>query len=290
MRHFLGSLLRLVLRSYPLERGKFRILSSVFLAHLAPQPGRRVVTKLRYGLRMRIDPSEFLQAHLYLFGSYELPTIRFLRSFLSPGAVCMDIGAQMGYLSLAMATSANRRTVVHAFEPEDHNASRFLDNMALNSISNVYLHREAVSNVEGSLQLFLSKTSNAGTHSTLFNERTVTAESIRIPATTLDAFVRTQGLERVDLIKIDVEGAEFEVLQGADHVLRQYRPHVILELCDILQEERGLSSRQVKEFMAERGYAAFALADDGTPLPITLDTPHGNDNVLFIPHTGASQQ
>lgn len=287
MQSLLGSLLRLILRLYPFERGKFRILSSIFLPHLAPRPGSPSVTSLSYGLRMKIDPSEFLQAHLYLFGSYELPTIRHIRSYLTPGTVCIDVGAQMGYLSLAMATSAQRQTVVHAFEPEDQNAARFLENMALNSITNVQLHREAVSNVEGTLQLFLSKTANAGTHSTLYNERTVTEESIQIPAITLDAFVRKHGLQRLDLIKVDVEGAEFEVLQGADHVLRTLRPRVILELCDTLQIERGLSSRQIKEFMVERGYSPYTIADDGAPVPSPLDEPHVNDNVLFIPNKGA---
>ncbi len=284
MRSLIGSLLRLALHLYPFERGKFRILSTVFLPLLAPKPGAPAVTRLRYGLRMKIDPSEFLQAHLYLFGSYELPTIRHIRSFLTPGAVCVDVGAQMGYLSLAMATSAERKTAVHAFEPEDANAARFTENMALNSIQNVQLHREAVANIEGTLQLYLSKTDNAGTHSTLYNERTVTQESIQIPATTLDAFANAANLQRLDLIKVDVEGAEFEVIQGADRVLRTYRPRVILELCDRLQIERGLSSRQIKEYMVERGYSAFTIADDGTPVPSGLDDEHINDNVLFIPH------
>lgn len=287
MRSLLSSLLRLALHLYPFERGKFRILSNVFLPLLAPKPGTPSVTKLSYGLRMKIDPSEFLQAHLYLFGSYELPTIRHIRSFLTPGAVCIDVGAQMGYLSLAMATSAGRTTLVHAFEPEDINAARFRENMALNNIQNVQLHREAVSNIEGTLHLFLSKTANAGTHSTLYNERTVTEESIQIPATTLDAFARATNLPRLDLIKVDVEGAEFEVIQGADSVLRTYRPRVILELCDRLQIERGLSSRQIKEFMVEHNYSAYTIADDGTPIPSGLDDPHINDNVLFIPNHDA---
>lgn len=286
MRSLLASLLRLVLHLYPFERGKFRILSNIFLPLLAPKPGLSSVTKLRYGLRMKIDPSEFLQAHLYLFGSYELPTIRHIRSYLTPGAVCADVGAQMGYLSLAMATSAGRTTVVHSFEPEDANAARFRENMALNDIQNVHLHREAISNVEGMLQLFLSKTDNAGTHSTLYNERTVTEKSIQIPATTLDAFARHHALQRLDLVKVDVEGAEFEVIQGADYVLRTFRPRVILELCDRLQVERGLSSRQIKEYMIERNYSVYTIADDGTPVPSGLDDPHINDNVLFIPDHG----
>lgn len=282
MRPLLGSLLRQILRLYPLERGKHWILSNIYLPLLAPKSGRAAVTTLRDGLRMKIDPSEYLQAHLYLFGSYELPTIRHIRSYLSPGSICIDVGAQMGYLSLAMATSANRTTIVHAFEPEDHNAARFAENMSINSISNVHLHRQAVSNVEGSLRLYFSKTDNAGTHSTLYNERTVTEEFVTIPATTLDAFVQSSGIKRVDLIKVDVEGAEFEVLQGADHVLRTFRPRVILELCDALQIERGLSSRQIKEFMAERGYSAYIIADDGSEQPSDFDAPHINDNVLFI--------
>lgn len=189
----------------------------------------------------------------------------------------------MGYLSLAMATAAKGTTIVHSFEPEDVNAERFLQNMALNKRNNVQLHRCAVSNIDGTLRLYLSKDMNAGTHSTVYNPDNVSSQFIEIASTTLDSFSSTHSLKRMDLVKIDVEGAEFDVLRGAETILRTLRPCVVLELSDALQKAHGTTCRQIKEFMVERGYAAYTIADDGTPAPSALDAPHMNDNVVFLP-------
>ncbi len=284
MRSLLRTLLRLVLRFYPFERGKYSILTKVFLPYAAPVAKMQINTRLKFGLRMRLDPSEYLQAHLYAFGDYELPTIRFIRRHLAVGSVCCDVGAQMGYLTLAMATSAGGSTSVHSFEPESVNADRFEENMQLNGCRNVRLHRTAVSNRDGMLRLYLSNDRNAGTHSTIAGSTNVSGEFIEIPSTTLDSFAREQSLHRLDLIKIDVEGAEFDVLQGGESVLRTLRPCVILELSDALQNSRGMTCRDIKMYMSQRGYAANTIAENGTPVPSGLDDPHINDNVLFIPN------
>lgn len=282
MRTLLRLFLRRVLRAYPFERGKYSILTKIFLSHAAPLAGTPIITRLKFGLRMKLDPAEYLQAHLYAFGDYELPTIRFIRSFLTRDAVCCDVGAQMGYLSLAMATAAEGTTTVHAFEPESVNAERFAENVALNGLRNVSLHRTAVSNVDGMLRLYLSNDRNAGTHSTIANSSNVSDEFVEIPSTTLDSFAAAQALERLDLIKIDVEGAEFDVLRGADRVLRTLRPCVILELSDALQQQRGMTSKDIKVFMADRGYSAYAINDDGTLVASAPDATHINDNVVFL--------
>ncbi|MBU3699609.1 MAG: FkbM family methyltransferase [Candidatus Kapabacteria bacterium] len=283
MRSILRSLFRTAMHMYPRERGKYSLLMRLYFPYFAPRTATKVTSTLKFGMRMHLDLTEYLQSHLYVFGDYELPTIRFIRQRLQANAVCIDVGAQMGYLTLAMATAAGRATTVHSFEPEDVNAKRFLENMTLNNLSNVHLHRCAVSNVDGTLRLYLSKDMNAGTHSTVYNPDNVSTDFIEIPSTTLDSFSTTHGLQRMDLVKIDVEGAEFDVLRGAETVLRTLRPCVILELSDALQKAHGTTCRQIKQHMADRGYSAFTIADDGTPVPSALDALHMNDNVVFLP-------
>lgn len=271
-----------VARLYPREHGKYSILTRLYFPYLAPSKQTIVESRLRYGIQMHLDLTEYLQAHLYVFGSYELPTIKFMRSVLKPGSVCLDVGAQMGYLSLAMATAAGGATTVHSFEPEDRNAERFLENVLLNSLTNVHLHRTAVSNVNGVLKLYLSSDRNAGTHSTVFVESNVSTEFIEIPSTTLDDFVQGANIPKVDLIKIDVEGAEIDVIKGAVNVLLHHKPVIILELSDHLQNARGFSCKDFKMFMAERGYVAHEIADNGSLRPSAFDASHINDNIAFI--------
>ena len=231
---------------------------------------------------MRLDITEYLQAHLYVFGDYELPTIRFLRNILKTDSVCLDVGAQMGYLTLAMATSASRQTIVHSFEPESNNAERFRENVSLNALTNVTLHQTAVSTVDGTLKLYLSNDRNAGTHSTVYIESNVSPDFVEIPSTTLETFVRQQCLKTVDLIKIDVEGAEIDVINGAIEVLRQHKPVVIMELSDHLQQARGKTCSEFKQFMMSFGYNAYFINEDGTLRSCPLNASHINDNIVFL--------
>ncbi len=276
------SLFTSLARLYPREHGKYSILMRLYFPYLAPRARTLVISTLRFGIRMRLDITEYLQAHLYVFGDYELPTIRFLRSVLTPGSVCLDVGAQMGYLTLAMATAANRQTIVHSFEPEDQNAARFRENISLNDLSNVTLHQTAVSTVDGVMKLYLSNDRNAGTHSTLYIESNVSTEFIEIPSVRLDSFIQQESLPTVDLVKIDVEGAEVDVIEGARFVLENHRPIVIMELSDHLQQARGQTCREFKQFMATLGYAPYFINEDGTLRSCPMDAPHVNDNIVFV--------
>jgi len=276
------TLFKSICRLYPREHGKYSILMRVYFPYLVPRSSTMVTSTLRFGIRMRLDITEYLQAHLYVFGDYELPTIRFLRRVLKPRSVCLDVGAQMGSLTLAMATAASSKTIVHSFEPEDQNAARFRENIALNALSNVTLHQTAVSTVDGALKLYLSSDRNAGTHSTVYIESNVSTEFIEIPSVRLDSFVRQHALQPVDLIKIDVEGAEVDVIEGARSVLQHHRPIVIMELSDHLQQARGQTCTEFKQSMATLGYAPYFINEYGTLRSCPMDAAHVNDNIVFV--------
>ncbi len=256
----------------------------LYFPYLAPTSSSLLVSTLRYGIKMRLDITEYLQAHLYVFGDYELPTIRFLRSVLRPSAVCLDVGAQMGYLTLAMATAADRSTIVHSFEPEGNNAKRFRENIQLNGLTNVTLHQTAVSTVDGALKLYLSNDRNAGTHSTVYIESNVSTEFVEIPSVRLDTFANSQNLSSIDMIKIDVEGAEIDVINGAIGVLAHHKPIVITELSDHLQQARGQTCTEFKELMQKYGYTPYSINDNGTLRSCPMQAPHVNDNIVFV-HT-----
>ena len=274
--------LRAACRSYPRERGKFKILNEIYFKYLAPQAHHRVKTSLSYDITMELDISEFLQAHLYLYGSYELPTVKLIRRLLSDNDVSIDVGAQIGYLSLVMGTAAKQSTKVYSFEPEGANIVRFNTNIALNNLKNVELIRNAVSNFDGTLKLYMSKDHNAGTHSTVFNEATVSHDFVEVPAITLDHFVSSRNISKLRLLKIDVEGGELEVIQGAMNTLKTLKPVVIMEMCDAIQEARGFSTREFKTMMLENGFVAHKILDDGEITPVTLDALHPMDNLAFV--------
>jgi len=275
-------LLQFATRLYPIERGKFRILSEIYFQKIAPKLPTNVLSTLTYGIRMQLDISEFLQAHLYLFGSYELPTVRFIRNVLSPGDVAFDVGAQIGYLTLAMATAKRGSIEVHSFEPESHNIEKLRKNIGLNSGVNVTVIEKAASNVNGMLRLYLSQDHNSGTHSTIQNGFNVSDEFVEIPSVTLDTYVEANGITSLRIIKIDVEGGELEVIKGATRVLRDLHPVIVMELSDALQEAREFSTPEFKKLLGAEGYRSYTINDNGSLCPSDVNAHHAMDNVVFI--------
>ncbi|MBI2793661.1 MAG: FkbM family methyltransferase [Ignavibacteria bacterium] len=275
-------LLKLLCRIYPIERGKFKILNEIYFKYLAPQQDTWVAAKLSYNITMRLNIAEFLQAHIFLFGSYELPTIKFIRSYLTTGDVCFDIGAQIGYLSLAMAVSGNKNVFVYSFEPEPKNLERFSENIRLNSLTNVNLISKAVSNNVDQLKLYMSRDHNAGTHSIIKDDPNVTEEFVVVDATTIDNIIHEQEIDRLDLVKIDVEGAELEVVEGATVTLKIFKPTLIIELSESIQQTRNYSTVTFKSKMSEFGYLPFTLTDAGKLRPVANSFVHQMDNVVFV--------
>lgn len=282
MSTFPARLLQLATRLYPIERGKFKILNSIYFRYVAPSKSTTLSTALSYGIRMNLDLSEFLQAHLYLYGSYELPSVRFIRRVVKPGDVVVDVGAQIGYITLAMATLAPGKVIVHAFEPEPLNIQRLRNNIALNPGVDVRIVEKAVSDSNGAIRLYLSKDHNAGTHSTISGGTNVSDDYVEIPAVTLDTYVRDQNIAALRLMKIDVEGGEYEVIKGAHETLTSLRPIVLMELSDALQESRGFSTVEFKKLMKQFGYSAYTIADDGGLVPSSDEQRHAMDNVVFL--------
>ncbi len=275
-------LLQLATRLYPIERGKFKILNSIYFRYVAPKQSTPLISSLSYGIRMNLDISEFLQAHLFLYGSYELPSVRFMRRVLSPGDAVADVGAQIGYITLAMATLNPGKITVHAFEPEPLNIQRLRKNIALNPGVDVRIVEKAVSDTNGAIRLYLSKDHNAGTHSTISGGTNVSTDFVEIPAITLDTYVHEQRISALRLIKIDVEGGEYEVIKGAHETLTSLRPIVLMELSDALQETRGFSTIEFKKLMKQFGYSAYTIADDGSLVPSSDEQRHAMDNVVFL--------
>ncbi|NQW30102.1 MAG: FkbM family methyltransferase [Ignavibacteria bacterium] len=277
----LANLLKLLLRHYPIERGKFKILNDVYYRFVPPAARPNARQTLKYGIRMNIDASEFLQSHLFLYGSYELPTVKFIRSFLKNGMTAVDVGAQIGYLTLVMAT-IDKSIAVHAVEPEPVNINKLKSNIALNCLRNVTVHEVGLSDKDGGIRLYLSNDHNAGTHSTVQNVANVSDNFVDINCYTLDSMMSDGRIKDCHLIKIDVEGGELEVIKGALNTLSNSKPVIIMELSDALQNARGFSTMEFKRLMQDHGYSSFTISDSGKLILSSTEIGHAMENVVFV--------
>jgi len=182
---------------------------------------------------LKIVALELSEPHVY----------RFFKRALHEGYCFLDVGAHIGSYSLRAAKLVGSNGIVVAVEPHPENALLLRINMMLNGFNNIRIVEAAAWNKRDNIIfIYMYIGAESGWHS-LKGEKVGTIPSVMVSCIPVDDVVRELGLSRVDLIKIDVEGAEIEVLQGLRCTLINFKPHVIVEVhsYDNLQKVIGIA-------------------------------------------------
>ena len=225
----------------------------------------------RHGLRYHLDLREGIDFSIYLLGSFEPGTHNTLKKLVKPGDTVFDIGANMGAHTLALAQSVGPTGKVFAFEPADFAFEKLCRNLALNSDlqactfpQQILLGASLSEQREPEIYASWPLESDASSHP---KHRGRLVSTSRATVDTLDAFVARQGISALNLIKIDVDGHELPVFQGATETLRQFHPVLVMEMSPYIHAEHG---HDFAEFVALLKNAGYALknADNGQPVPL----------------------
>jgi FkbM family methyltransferase len=227
---------------------------------------------------MRLDPFDMVSLKILETGAWEPDSVRVVAEHLSPSATFVDVGAHIGYYSLKAASLVGPHGHILSVEPNPQTLPKLRGNIAASDASAVSVWPVACAASESTLQFYAAPESNTG-ESSLSRENAsqegTAAVSYSVPARPLDAIVKEAKLDRVDVIKIDVEGAEFEVLKGASQTLALYHPVLIIELVDHQLKAMGTSVAEVTQFLISHGYTPGRR----------LDTA----NIEFLPATAAAE-
>ena len=271
-------------------------LIAAYIYHTPPHPGRGILGKLAW----RIYPHEFVAE---IKGADVKITVRLDRpdeiqtwtrnfnpddevgvflSQLREGFVVLDIGANVGLISLLAAKKVGKTGKVYAFEPVPKIFARLQENIALNGFNNVEPVPLALSSQKGKAMIFVAHGA-----SSLF--RRVSDEFVEVPTERLDDFVEQEGIERVDAIKLDVEGAELHVIRGADKTIRRFKPIMMVEINPDTLKAAGTTPQELFETIVSYGYKAHVIRK-GKAVPVTQPVKPKRrgigiffDDYLFIP-------
>ena len=176
------------------------------------------------GFRMRVD----WQLHRsFAYGSWEPEVVRSIQDHVHSGTRVLDIGAQSGFYSLLLSRLVGPEGTVFAFEPLPANFRILEENLRLNSIQNVMIRREAVSDFSGNISFDFPREEVSLIAGPLLPSDNL--GTFQVPAISLDEFVRQTG-GPIHFIKMDVEGAETAVLRGAVQTLKAFHPSMVVEL------------------------------------------------------------
>jgi len=216
--------------------------------------------------------------HLSTHGGFMASDFAIMQSRIHPQDTVLDIGANIGAFTVALATSARS---VHAFEPIPTNADQLEKNIRLNHLTNVVVHRVGLADAAG--RLYAQQTQDAGE---IF--LTQKEGGLVVPVQTLDALFAT---EKISCIKIDVEGMEERVLHGGAQVIRNSRPSIFFEVQKDHMRVYDATLRGLARTMS--GYAFFfnlTTAQNGEyvlgrlPWLGVLRFASGTLNVLGVPN------
>ncbi len=230
------------------------------------------------GHRIRLDEMDSLL--LSVNGRYEAVEQTLFVSCLRPGDVVLDIGAHVGVYTLQAARAVGPQGHVHSFEPSATTFALLEQNIALNGYTNVTAVRAAVSAAAGDAELTLS-VDNTGDNS-LLAEQTSGRRTERVRTVTVDDHLA--GQPRVDVVKMDVQGAEPAALAGARATLAANESLILFtELSPAhLVDWGGLGD--YTRALAELGFELFEILDDGGVVPRSVDdlsTRRGDSTAVF---------
>jgi FkbM family methyltransferase len=248
-------------------------------------------------LRMELDLSEHMASQIFWFGYYSRDVLFAIERMLRRGDTFVDVGANIGEVSLFAAKRVAEMGSVLAFEPMARTAERLRRNLDLNQLHNVDVIEMGLADRVGERALYVStgRFDDGSRHDglgTMFANGARSSPAGTIRVTTLDELVSARQIERIDGIKLDIEGAELPALSGARDVLTRFKPWLVVEIGKETCAAAGYEPRDIFDFLAAFGYAGFLIGRKGKLCPVGGETMGVWQNVLFAPQgakTGEGQ-
>jgi FkbM family methyltransferase len=215
------------------------------------------IVACRHGLRFRVS-RDGMYVQPYLFGAYEPALTRILLRLVGPGDVVVDVGANFGWYTCLLARAVGPAGEVHAFEPVPRLAAMTQDAIDLNgAAAAVRLVRAGLGDRVGSLTMYTFRNLPHG-HAAASDLGRDDAVPVACDVTTLDDYARTAGIDRISVMKVDVEGHEPFVFAGGHALLSSPEaPVIAFEVNPSCLVPRGLAAWDVESTLRDLGYTEF---------------------------------
>lgn len=214
------------------------------------------------GIKFKLDMSEWMEWVLY-FG-IDAEKKNSLYQLVQQGSIIIDAGSNFGETLLMFAKLTGPQGSAVGFEPVPYVYEKCIQNISLNSFTNCKVENKGLSNVNELLSINDPENNNSGG---IFLTRNNSGPKVN--AVRLDDYAVENNLNKIDLIKIDVEGFEFNVLKGAAGILKKFKPVLFIELIDSNLRKQNASSFEVIKFLRQFNYSSFI--DNRTGFEIKSD-------------------
>ncbi len=191
----------------------------------------------------------------YFPETYEAENFEFLQKSCKPGAVIIDIGAHIGLFSIIAAQVTGKSGKVYAFEPAPSTYALLQKTVVINHEEQVIeTFQKAVGKANGKITFFVSDDKADNSNSLVNYKEDRSLHGIDVAVTTIDNFVMEKNISRLNFIKIDVEGAEFDTLQGAAETLKNLKPVCIVAIHPQPIAAKGDKLEDIYDFIVNCNY------------------------------------
>jgi FkbM family methyltransferase len=217
---------------------------------------------------LRIYPCNEVFRSIFVRGIYDPNLVATVNTLLPKGGVLMDVGANMGYVSILASQIIGKEGHIFAIEPSSRDFSRLKDNVRINRLDDVIsCYNFAVSEKNGRAKLLIageerSALNTLGSEISFKGVEEIGVEEVE--TSTLDSFVEKAGIKRVDVLKMDVEGSELKALQGARNTIETYRPAIILGVNRNALKSCGTDYPELQKMIGEIRYYAYKIVEKPT--------------------------
>jgi FkbM family methyltransferase len=263
-----AALLQAYYRHVPMTFGKRRVWHSIVGRLMARGRELDLEATTRFGARMHVRFPDTIQSYVYFFGVWEPCITAYLTQALAPGDIVIDIGANVGYETLLASHLVGPKGHVHAIEASPHVYHLLTENLALNKTTNVTPYHAAVCDQVCTVPVFLHDPCNLGGTTivpSIAQRRAVTLEA-RVAGRPLAAIVPESAIIDARLIKIDVEGAEWPVIQGFASLLPHLSCHteLLIEVSAEALRDHGTTIPAFLALFRQAGFAPYVIGNNYT--------------------------
>ena len=249
---------------------------------LAQQKTFRQVT--RDGVNYELDLMKIIDLEIYLDG-WEPETISFLKRALDSNSIVIEAGANIGAHSLLIAKLVSPRGHVYSFEPTSYAFDKLLINCKVNKDleNSITIEKRLLTNhsLEIPNKEIISEFN--------INEKKSKAEVILDDniAISIDDYILKKGIKKLDLLKIDVDGYDYKVLNGAKSAIKKFSPIVFIELANFTLIEQGDSVEDILLFLAKYGYTGYYINSgkiiNSAKEVLSITGPTSHIDGIFLP-------
>jgi FkbM family methyltransferase len=235
------------------------------LYYLFPENSFRKVS--RNGISYELNISHAVDHAIYF--NFKDSTFDHVLADISAAKVIFDIGSNISSTALFFSKTNTQNAQIFTFEPHKTTYLRGLQNIKLNQANNIFTHNFGLGDKKDTFKLYEVDKRNPGMN------RIIEAENaypfIDISIVKLDDFIEENGINRLDFMKIDVEGFEYQVIKGGENALKTLKPTLFIELDDNNLRANGKSAVELMHLLKSLGYSKILNANSLNPIDAQFD-------------------